>query len=149
MLYSGTDPDSFITEYTLVYEDKSGGSLLRTHTLAPLLIILPLLFCTSVLHFRVLLLRRIPRLLTEEGFLTNMAHLRQPRSDSRPGFLAKVLGTLKFVPSSRRGDKFQGSKDFKAAEFGLIMVFISRKFSLIGFRRPAPPQNRQLIVYYH
>jgi hypothetical protein len=23
MLYSGTDPESYITEYTLVYEDKS------------------------------------------------------------------------------------------------------------------------------
>jgi hypothetical protein len=26
MLYSGTDPESHITEYTLVYKDKSGFS---------------------------------------------------------------------------------------------------------------------------
>ena len=26
MLYSGTDPESYVTEYTLVYEDSTGAS---------------------------------------------------------------------------------------------------------------------------
>ena len=29
MLYSGTDPESYITEYTLVYEDKKGATRLK------------------------------------------------------------------------------------------------------------------------
>ena len=30
MLYSGTDPESYITEYTLVYEDKQLSPTLHT-----------------------------------------------------------------------------------------------------------------------
>ena len=32
MLYSGTDPESYITEYTLVYEDKRAAILFRGST---------------------------------------------------------------------------------------------------------------------
>ena len=29
MLYSGTDPDSYVTEYTLVYEEEGGGAYMK------------------------------------------------------------------------------------------------------------------------
>jgi len=42
MHYSGTDPESYITEYTLVYEDllTHSGSGLLTHTAWLLLLLL-------------------------------------------------------------------------------------------------------------
>jgi len=34
MLYSGTDPESYITEYTLVYEDQGGECVLEGRCVA-------------------------------------------------------------------------------------------------------------------